>query len=102
MTNIQTSRGIKLNSNQRKSLQRLFKVPADFEFTELCTLLQGFGYAESQGSASSGSRVYFHHPDTEDILMLHRPHPGNIMQREAVKQVCRFLLEHGDVEEIEV
>ena len=101
-TNFQTRQGIKLNSNQRKSLQRLFAVPADFRFSELRTLLSGFGYVESAGSASSGSRVYFLHPDTKDILILHKPPPGDEMQKAAVKSVCRFLLTHGDVEEVEV
>ncbi|MBQ9618396.1 MAG: type II toxin-antitoxin system HicA family toxin [Oscillibacter sp.] len=99
---IQAGRGLKLNSNQRKLLQRLFTVPADFKFSELRTLLNGFGYVESNGSASSGSRVYFLHPDTKDILLLHKPHPGDEMKKAAVKSVCRFLLAHGDVEEVEV
>ena len=97
---IQAGRGLKLNSNQRKALQRLFTVPADFRFSELRTLLTGLGYVESNGSASSGSRVYFLRPETKDVLMLHKPHPGDEMPKAAVKSVCRFLLAHGDAEEV--
>lgn len=99
-TNVQPARGLVLNSKQRKLLYRLFTIPADFRFSELRTLLSGFGYVESNGSASSGSRVYFLHLNTKDILMLHKPHPGDEMPKAAVKSVCRFLLAHGDVEEL--
>ncbi len=98
--NVQAGRGLKLNSNQRKLLGKLFTVPADFRFSELRTLLSGLGYVESNGSASSGSRVYFLRPDTKDILMLHKPHPGDVMPKAAVKSVRRFLLTHGDAEEV--
>ena len=98
--NVQAGRGLPLNSKQRKLLSRLFTIPADFKFSELRTLLSGFGYVESSGSASSGSRVYFLHPETKDVLILHKPHPGDEMRKAAVKSVCQFLLAHGDVEEL--
>ena len=47
--------------------------------------------------ATSGSRVKFYHPETQAVLLLHKPHPGDEMAKAAVDSVVKFLKEHGHI-----
>ena len=49
--------------------------PADFRFSDLRKIMTYFGYLESNKGATSGSRVKFYHPETQAVLLLHKPHP---------------------------
>lgn len=68
--------------------------PAGFKFSELRKVMSHFGYLESNKSATSGSRVKFYHPKTKEVLLLHKPHPGDEMAKAAVDSVVKFLKEH--------
>jgi hypothetical protein len=50
------------------------------------------GYSEIQ---SDGSRVKFDNGKSEDLINLHKPHPGNEMKAYAVKQVKEKLQRGG-------
>jgi hypothetical protein len=63
-----------------------------FKFSELVTLLKMLGYTELQGD---GSRVKFDNGKPEDLINLHKPHPGNEMKVYAVKQVKEKLQNGG-------
>lgn len=69
--------------------------PADFRFSDLRRIMTYFGYLESNKGATSGSRVKFYHPETKAILLLHKPHPSDVMQKAAVDTAVKFLKEHG-------
>ena len=71
--------------------------PADFRYSDLKKILSSFGYVESTKGATSGSRVKFYHPETGAILLLHKPHPGDIMVKGAVESVVAFLKENGHI-----
>ena len=71
--------------------------PADFRYSDLKKILSSFGYVESTKGATSGSRVKFYHPETKAILLLHKPHPGDIMVKGAVESVVAFLKENGHI-----
>lgn len=71
--------------------------PADFRYSDLKKILSSFGYVESTKGATSGSRVKFYHPETGAILLLHKPHPSDIMAKGAVESVVVFLKEHGHI-----
>ena len=71
--------------------------PADFRYSDLKKILSSFGYVESKKGATSGSRVKFYHPETGAILLLHKPHPGDIMVKGAVESVVAFLKENGHI-----
>ena len=71
--------------------------PADFRFSDLRKIMTYFGYLESNKGATSGSRVKFHHPETQAVLLLHKPHPGDEMAKAAVDSVVKFLKEHGHI-----
>ena len=68
--------------------------PAGFKFSELRKVMSYFGYLESNKGATSGSRVKFYHPKTKEVLLLHKPHPGDEMAKAAVDSVVKFLKEH--------
>ena len=78
-------------SAHSKLVERLKAQPKDFEWKELRQLLLQLGYEEKQGK---GARVKFV-GDGMPKISLHRPHPGPIMKRYAVKQVYELLTEAG-------
>ncbi len=63
-----------------------------FKFSELVSLLKMLGYSVIQGD---GSRVKFDNGKPEDLINLHKPHPGNEMKAYAVKQVKEKLQQGG-------
>lgn len=69
-------------------------MPSDFTFDEMQRLLEGYGYEKSDKGRTSGSRVIFKNGDKRPI-MLHKPHPGNIVKGYAMKQVYDDLKEAG-------
>lgn len=81
-------------SSKEKLIARFLTIPLDFTFDELERLLTIFGYEKSNKGKTSGSRVIFKdkagHP-----IMLHKPHPGNIVKQYAVRQVLEELQSKG-------
>ncbi len=69
-------------------------MPSDFTFDEMQQLLAGFGYEKRNKGRTSGSRVIFKNGDKRPI-MLHKPHPGNIVKGYAMQQVYNELKEAG-------
>ena len=61
---------------------------------ELTRLLEIYGFEISNKGKTSGSRVVFKNGDKKPI-MLHKPHPGNIVKGYALKQVFNYLKELG-------
>ena len=84
-------------SELEKLKERLKSLPRDFTYDEAKSLLTKLGFQESNKGKTSGSRVKFHR--NEDDIMFHKPHPTNILRREAVKYLLRELTESGDIEE---
>ncbi len=77
-------------SKNDKIVERFMTFPKDFTFDEMEKLLSYFGYAKSNKGKTSGSRVMFKKDGSAPIL-LHKPHPGNIMKEYALKQVYNIL-----------
>ena len=73
---------------------RFLKMPSDFTFDEMEQLLDSYGYEKSNKGRTSGSRVIFKNGDKRPI-MLHKPHPGNIVKGYAMMQVYNDLREAG-------
>ena len=78
-------------SKKEKLIQKLL-LAKTFKFSELITLLKMLDYTELQGD---GSRVKFDNGKPEDLINLHKPHPGNEMKIYAVKQVKEKLQRGG-------
>lgn len=77
---------------KEKLRDRFMSLPKDFTFDELEKLLSGFGYTKDNKGKTSGSRIVFKNGDKRPI-MLHKPHPGNIVKSYALKQVFEDLKE---------
>ena len=78
-----------------KDKARLRSVPADYTFTEAKSLLISLGYAEYNKGKSSGSRVMFVRDGIK--ILLHKPHPGNVMKQYAVRQLKDQLESTGEL-----
>ena len=80
-------------------LQRLTAkpTPADFRYSSLCRIMAHFGYVESNKGTTSGSRVKFYNRQTGAAIMLHKPHPRDIMSKSAVDDVVKFLKREGHI-----
>ena len=81
---------------KEKLIERIKQRPADFTFDEVKRLMSLLGYDLSNKGKTSGSRVIFYKEGRAPI-MLHRPHPGNVVKHYAVKQLLETLLENGDL-----
>lgn len=79
-------------SRKDKLIARFKGRPADFTWDELTRLLAALGYAAAQTGKTGGSRRRFVHAAAPAIL-LHKPHPGNVVRRYAVDDVLRILIE---------
>lgn len=82
-----------------KLIERFKQLPADFTYDELTRLLKHFGYEEYRKGKTSGSRVTFYRPSDHLSIMLHKPHPGNILKAYQLRQVYDTLTERGDIHE---
>jgi hypothetical protein len=73
---------------------RFKRLPSDFTFDELETLLRGYGlYLKNKGK-TSGSRARFEAANG-DYINTHRPHPGNVMGPSAMRDIRNRLVELG-------
>lgn len=79
---------------KEKLRERFLTMPSDFTFEELQRLLEGYGYEKCGKGRTSCSRVIFKNSAKRPI-MLHKPHPGNIVKHYALKQVYDNLKEAG-------
>ncbi|WP_455590661.1 type II toxin-antitoxin system HicA family toxin [Bacteroides sp.] len=79
---------------KEKLIERFKKLPSDFTFDELDKLLKNFGYEKSNKGKTSGSRVIYKNAEKRPI-MVHKPHPGNIIKSYAIKQIKDILMEEG-------
>lgn len=73
-------------------IAKLKTVPADFTWRELKALLKALGYQEVQGS---GSQVKFDNGNADQMISLHKPHPGNFVKRYALRQLIEKLEQGG-------
>ena len=79
---------------KEKLRERFLKMPSDFTFDEMQRLLESYGYEKGDKGKTSGSRIIFKNGDKRPI-MLHKPHPGNIVKSYAIKQVYNDLKKAG-------
>lgn len=80
--------------SKEKLIERFKRMPNDFTFDEMERLLSVFGYEKSNKGKTSGSRIIYRNENKRPI-MLHKPHPGNIIKGYAIRQVLDELKEAG-------
>ena len=84
-------------SNYTKAKKRILSIPSDYTYKEMKYLLRKSGFQEYSKGKTSGSRVKFYRESDQKVIMLHKPHPGDIMDKGAVEDVVRKLIEWGEV-----
>jgi hypothetical protein len=72
-------------SRHEKLKAKLLRLPRNFSFNEIVTLLAGFGYVMEERRRASGSAVMFYNKQLNDKIMFHKPHPE--------KELKRYILE---------
>jgi hypothetical protein len=77
-----------------KLIKRLLSKPKDFTWNELTALLTGLGFEEVKTGKTSGSRRRFVNADSL-IIVLHKPHPHNILKQYQLEQVIETLKQQG-------
>jgi hypothetical protein len=86
-------------STRDKLLNRFLRQPRDFTFQELTRLLNSFGYIEEKKGKTSGSRVMFYNKEKGHPIMIHKPHPGNIIKIYVMKYILQELKALGFITE---
>ena len=73
-------------SKKEKLLKKFTETPPknDLTYDELETLLESLGYQKVEGS---GSRVKFFNNSLRDLILLHKPHPGNILNKATLRDI---------------
>ena len=79
---------------KEKLIERFKSLPTNFTFEEMERLLSIFGYEKSNKGKTSGSRVIFKNGDKRPI-MIHKPHPGNVIKGYAIRQDLHDLTNDG-------
>ena len=80
--------------SKEKLIKRFKTIPKDFTWDELKSLLRGLGYSLNNKGRTSGSRVIYECEGRKPLL-LHKPHPGNIMKEYILKEILKTLQEEG-------
>lgn len=81
-------------SRLEKEIKRLKSRPKDFTYDEMKKILNNLGFYENNKGKTSGSRVAFVKCDNlEQKIVLHKPHPSNILKEYQIKNVLELLKE---------
>ncbi len=84
-------------STFEKDKDRLKSIPKDFTYDEVKSILQHMDFIECNKGSTSGSKVMFFRQKDNIKVMLHKPHPGNIVCVAFVKYLKKFLEEIGEL-----
>ena len=80
-----------------KARERLMSVPKDYTYSEAKSLLGHLGFIELNKGKTSGSRVKFYRPSDGAFVLLHKPHPSDIMVVKSVRDLAAKLKELGEL-----
>lgn len=81
-----------------KRLERLLSKPKDYTFSEATTMLKSLGYELCSKGSTSGSRVMFYRSTDNHKILLHKPHPKEIMKMYMIDDLIEMLKEGGDID----
>ena len=80
-----------------KAKERLRSRPKDYTYSEAKFLLSQMGFEEYNKGKTSGSRVKFFRSIDQRIILLHKPHPGDVMSVGAIRDLADRLEEMGEL-----
>ena len=81
-------------TKKEKLIERICRLPKDFTFAELETVLQQLGFEKDDKGKTSGSRVRFYNPEKKLQYLAHKPHPTSIVKEKALKDIVDYLIEN--------
>lgn len=84
-------------SKLEKAKKLLASRPKDYTYSDAKNLLLQLGFKEYNKGKTSGSRVKFYRASDQRIILLHKPHPGDVMGGGAVKDLAARLEEMGEI-----
>ena len=84
-------------SKLEKAKERIRSKPKDYTYNEAKYLLSQLGFKEYNKGKTSGSRVKFYRKEDQKVILLHKPHPGNIMSVGAAVDLADFLFDLGEL-----
>lgn len=84
-------------SRLEKAKDRLRSIPTDYTYSEVRYLLGKLGFVENMKGKTSGSRVKFYREQDGRIILLHKPHPTNIMSVGSVRDLLEYLRGIGEI-----
>ena len=84
-------------SRLEKAIARLKSIPRDYTYSEAKYILGQLGFAESNKGKTSGSRVKFFRVSDGRIILLHKPHPSEIMSVASVRDLAEYLEGIGEL-----
>lgn len=80
-----------------KAKERLKSLPKDYTYSEAKYLLGQLGFVEFTKGKTSGSRVKFFRASDGESILMHKPHPIDIMHYKSVCGLFKFLCRIGEV-----
>ena len=84
-------------SKLEKAKEKLRNKPKNYTYSEAKYLLGQLGFDEFQKGKTSGSRVKFYRRSDGKMILLHKPHPGDVMSPGSVNDLEKFLKEAGEL-----
>lgn len=78
-------------ANTKKLLEKLLQQPKTFKYKDLSAVLASIGFEEIKTGKTSGSRVAFYYKEADQILRLHKPHPGDELKRYQIKEAIAVI-----------
>lgn len=84
-------------SKFEKAKERILSIPTDYTYSEGKMLLMHMSFIEYKKGKTSGSRVKFYRETDNKVILLHKPHPGDVMKVAAVKMLVEYLKEIGEL-----
>ncbi|MBQ9014508.1 MAG: type II toxin-antitoxin system HicA family toxin [Firmicutes bacterium] len=85
-------------TRKEKRIHKLLNRECEITFSEVQVLLEDFGYELQNKGKTSGSRVIFRRSVDGAKILLHRPHPEDILKPYARRQLIEVLKQRGDIQ----
>ena len=83
-------------SKKEKIIERLKSKPKDFTYDEAKQVLNMFGFIENNKGKTSGSKVIFKNELKNIDIVLHKPHPNNVLKPYQINEIIKKLKEMED------
>ena len=84
-------------SRLEKAKERLKSIPKDYTYSEAKYLLGQLGFVESNKGKTSGSRVKFYRASDGEFVLMHKPHPSDMMSYKSICGLRNFLQRIGEI-----